>query len=630
MKWMLQAGSYRYPVEVKEDDNYYYLAFDYNPALLAEVKVLEGATWMGQPKYNNVKQWRINKSKRNDFRLSFMQGGNPYAWYDQPLKEPAQVLRPLFNHQLDLVRTGITYRQCIWAAEMGTGKTLAAITVMELSNSFDWFWVGSKSALRAVQLEFKKWNAQVVPLFMTYERLVTVLQNWERGRPPPKNIVVDEAQRIKTPSARRSQAMKFLADSMREEHGEEAHIILMSGAPAPRSPTDWWHLCEVACPGFLREGNLQALHRRLAILTKEDYGMGQFNKHKTWLDDERKCAVCGDPEINHTSDHPWTKSKNEVALLYRRTKGLVTVKLKKDCLDLPDMVFQRVIIKPNRATLNAYNALKRMSKTAIEALTLARELSDGFQYQDVESGSEPCETCRGTGSIDKAVDPENPNTVSETEVQCRTCKGTKRTKTFARSTVEVPCPKEAQLKEDLDFYEDVGRVVIYSGFTGSIERCVRIVTEQKWDFIKADGKGWRSSLPGGELEWLEQFQNQSLDKRIAFIGHPDSAGEGLNLTASPVIIYYSNGFNGNGRIQSQARIHRPGMDYNRGATIRDYLHLPSDLLVLENLLKKLDLQAMSMGAFEQELKDAGDKFEREQQLVDAIDSEINPRAGTKF
>ena len=70
---------------------------------------------------------------------------------------------------------------------------------------------------------------------------------------------------------------------------------------------------------------------------------------------------------------------------------------------------------------------------------------------------------------------------------------------------------------------------------------------------------------------------------------------GLTLTASPTIVYYSNDFNAESRIQSEDRIHRMGMDVNRGATIIDIVHLSSDELVLNNLRNKRKLQSLTLG-----------------------------------
>ena len=81
---------------------------------------------------------------------------------------------------------------------------------------------------------------------------------------------------------------------------------------------------------------------------------------------------------------------------------------------------------------------------------------------------------------------------------------------------------------------------------------------------------------------------------------------GLTLTASPSIVYFSNDFNAESRIQSEDRIHRPGMDVNRGATIYDLIHLPTDRTVLDNLRAKRVLQDMTLGSLNEALLLVGD------------------------
>jgi len=44
------------------------------------------------------------------------------------------------------------------------------------------------------------------------------------------------------------------------------------------------------------------------------------------------------------------------------------------------------------------------------------------------------------------------------------------------------------------------------------------------------------------------------------------------------------------------------MDQNRGANIIDLIHLPTDKVVLDNLKKKRELQALSMGDLQEVLK----------------------------
>ncbi len=87
--------------------------------------------------------------------------------------------------------------------------------------------------------------------------------------------------------------------------------------------------------------------------------------------------------------------------------------------------------------------------------------------------------------------------------------------------------------------------------------------------------------------------------KVAFIGQPGAGGTAYTLTSAPTMFYYSNTFKGEDRMQSEDRHHRPGMDVNRGATIVDVVHLPSDLVVLRSLKQKKRLQDMTMGQLEE-------------------------------
>lgn len=742
-----KAGKYLIPVTMTRDDDFIYLQFPYSKALLAEIKVLEGAKWLGFEEPPR-KIWRIDDSPHNRFRLDYLTGGNPYSWYDNNIIQ-YEYTRPLYVHQKFAADFLLSRRQAILAAEMGCvdgdtiviagdgkgrkitvrdlyfrfhdsknppkhiltivenstkraniynvmcmgvketitiycdngssitltpdhkincgpdrwkearsfvpgdiisssttnmidyvrvervvpagdrevfditcvspfnhflangilvhncGKTLAAIETMERSGTDKWWWVGPRSALKAIEREFRIWDCKVNPQIITYNKLVTVMKNWEDGQKAPIGIVFDESQRLKSPTSQRSQAAELLANGIRSDYGNDGYVILMSGAPAPKSPLDWFMQAKIACPGFLREGNYSKFRDRLAIIKKEENPYGQaYPKIVSWYDDSKKCAICGRYQKDHSKldldGHAYQESVNEVEKLGRRLSGLVTVQWKKDCLDLPDKIYRQIELQPSKETLDIAKALVAGASTTAKGLILLRELSDGFQYSEKKTGEKLCTVCNGTGRIGNLMKdanipddsmPHDYDLIPETLI-CDTCGGSGQMPVYSRDTIQVDCPKVEALVDLLDEYSDVGRVVIYAGFTGSVDRCVDICKSQKWNYIQVDGRGWISDIEG---DHLTNFQDE-LEKypRVAFIGQPDAAGEGLTLTASPCIIYYSNSFNGNSRIQSEDRIHRPGMDVNKGATIIDLLHLQSDYLVLENLKKKRELQRITL------------------------------------
>jgi len=646
VKTSLKVGNKSKPGVLLFKDNRIFINYGYWPNLNGEIKKMDGYKWHGYDKVP-LKMWSVKDNPRNNFQLDYMRADkpNPYEHFDKAYLE-VQSRRPLYDHQLDLFRHAVTVHYCIWAAEMGTGKTLSVIEVAEhafaseikpgtlLDCEQDFWYVAPKAALAAVEREFKKWNAQLRPKFLTYERNCKEIEQWESGKKAPRFVVFDESSRLKTPSAKRSQAALHLADNVRAEWGMDGYVIEMSGSPAPKSPADWWHQCEVAWPGFLVEGNIHIFQRRVGVLTERENTItgGKYAQLVTWKDDETKCSVCGqlDSSPNHDAVemamkartdeyHKFEACQNEVSKLYRRMKGLVNVKFKKDCLDLPDKRYECIRLAPTPSVLRAAKLITTTSPTAIRALTLLRELSDGFQYQDITTGEQvACPVCHGLCTETAFFTPEgnrvtgedvNSEIIRET-VPCTRCDATGEVDKVTRITKLVECPKDEAYKDLLSQHEETGRIVTYAGFTGSIDRVVSLCKAKKWSVIRVDGRGWVyidavteavSNIKPVDL--LDIFQDK-LEQYplVAFVGHPGSAGMGLTLTASPSVVYFSNDFNAESRIQSEDRIHRPGMDVNKGATIYDLLHLPTDYQVLDNLKAKRKLQSVSLGELDSALK----------------------------
>lgn len=634
-----QNGRYIKALEVKvlEAGGCIYFNFPFSRVFMDEVKSMDGSKWCGSvgdrpaidvkitvPAFGTTKVWRVNDCVRNRFQMDYLFGRNPYKKYDAPLVEFTPT-RPLYKHQCELAAFALTRHYCIFAAEMGTGKTLASIEVMEQSGVLDWWYVAPRSALKAVEREFKRWKCKIQPRMLTYEALREEMKVWLNGKTAPQGVIFDESSRIKNATAGRSQAAMALADGVRADWGDNGFVILMSGSPAPKSPVDWWHQCEVAQPGFLREGTMDKFQLRLGVFEqKQSISGGVFNQRVTWLDDDKKCGKCGKLKEDMVHDdavaedfHPFQQSKNEVQHLYKRMNGLVTVKFKRDCLDLPEKIYREIILKPKAETLRAARLIMAKAKTTVSALTLLRELSDGFQYEEKVEGKQKCQVCGGSRIIQEGVgqlDMTDDANAAEFEIKpgpCQYCDENGEQDRIVRTMVEYLCPKDDAIKELLDEHFDVGRLVIYGGFTGSVDRCVNLALSQEWGVIRVDGRGWwavdakRQTYP---VDPLTVFQDELEDfPRVAFIGQPGAAGMGLTLTASPSIVYYSNDFNAESRIQSEDRIHRPGMDVNRGATIIDLLHLPSDRTVLDNLKAKRKLQDMTLGALTEALQSVGDE-----------------------
>lgn len=619
-----------------KDGRIRFLKSDY--ALKDEIKAMQGSHWHGFDEGNKEKIWSVDDCQRNRFQIAFLTGEKVYAWFDRPLKRHTYRTyycngeqKDPMPHQFDLADGGLTYHYQIFGAEMGTGKTLAVQMVIEESGVDLVWWVGPKTSLPNIQREFRMWGFpfnRIKVEWFTYEGLVRVMDEWDGSRPVPRFFVIDESSRCKNMTAQRSKACQKLADLIRETYELEGYVIEMSGTPAPKRPVDWFSQGEIAWPGFLREGSPKAMEERLAFLVEENMDGMKFKKRIGWKDDETKCAVCGEScdlgphvldECEDPKDyHAYEPSKNEVAFLYKRLAGLVIIKHKKDCLTLPDKRYRRIICKPTLSTLRVAAALVQAAPNAVTGMTLLRELSDGFQYQEVRDGMTRCTHCH-EGAIDEWRDPDDLSTHYEQvdmlepelvarlvkyTIPCPLCGGSKEVPKLVRQTREVPCPKVAALKMLLDQNEETGRLVVWAGFTGSIDRIVRLCLQDKWSVVRCDGGAyqvWAASADGGggklvtDEEPLDYWNNLADHTRVAFVSNPESGGMSLSLTAARTACYWSNSWKPEYRSQSEDRIHRKGMDENLGCSIVDLIHLPSDERVLEVLRANRRLELMTMG-----------------------------------
>lgn len=633
MECKLRVGKYKKRGKLVFKGSRIEFHFGYWPALNKEIKAMQGHRYHGFEEINPRKVWSVANSPRNRFQLSYMLGQNPYAPYDvSPVLVETQ--RPLYAHQLEMLAHVLQRNYCILACEMGSGKSLVFIEAAERSGAADheiWY-VGPRAGIMAVKREVAKWKANFNPQWFTYQGLVKEIRDWVPGTPAPRFVCFDESSKIKSPTSQRSEAARHLANSVRNEHGTDGYVILMSGTPAPRTPVDWWHQCEVACPGFIKEGDVGKFKSRLSLVEmRESISGGSYPHLVTWLDDSRKCATCGQfnlhpdhASVNRGQEgcHDFVVSTNEVEYLYKRMQGLVLVKFKRDCLDLPEKQYETIRVKPTIEIIRAVKLIQARSARAITALTLTREIADGFQYVESPSGKAKCPNCHGACEVEEHIqrdlDKMAPNNKLNKEdfdtriVPCDNCGATGEITTYSREVEAVGSPKDQVFIDELDSHEEVGRYIVWGGFTGTLDRLVGICHQHGWSTLRVDGRGYEGRSATGTLLDSDELLD-AMDRshprltelkekfpKLCFVGHPQAGGMALTLTSSPTELFYSNVFNGEARMQAEDRGHRPGMDKNRGLTIKDIIMLPTDKLVLDSLKKKKKLQNLTMG----ELKDA--------------------------
>ena len=95
----------------------------------------------------------------------------------------------------------------------------------------------------------------------------------------------------------------------------------------------------------------------------------------------------------------------------------------------------------------------------------------------------------------------------------------------------------------------------------------------------------------------DAFQN---DSKVRFlVGTPHTGGYGITLTAANTVIYYSNGYDLEKRLQSEDRAHRIGQ--KKSVTYVDILAEDTvDEKIVKALRKKINIASQVMG---EELRD---------------------------
>jgi SNF2 family DNA or RNA helicase len=92
---------------------------------------------------------------------------------------------------------------------------------------------------------------------------------------------------------------------------------------------------------------------------------------------------------------------------------------------------------------------------------------------------------------------------------------------------------------------------------------------------------------------LEEFQKPDSEMRF-FVGNPSTGGYGLTLTAAQTMVYYSNSFDLEKRLQSEDRAHRIGQTKN--VTYIDLIAVGTvDEKIVKALRDKINIATQVMG-----------------------------------
>ena len=190
---------------------------------------------------------------------------------------------------------------------------------------------------------------------------------------------------------------------------------------------------------------------------------------------------------------------------------------KEDCLDLPDKVYVKREVELTKEQTSAYTQMKHLALARLgsgELATTQNVLTQIMRLQQI---------CCGHLTDDDG-------TIHEV--------------------------KSNRLSSLLDICDEIqGKAIIWATWTMDI----RSITDALRDrFSVLSVSPLHGETPDSERQQIvESFQDRQSELRF-IVGHPRTGGFGLTLTAATTVIYYSNSYDLELRLQSEDRAHRIG------------------------------------------------------------------------
>ena len=239
--------------------------------------------------------------------------------------------------------------------------------------------------------------------------------------------------------------------------------------------------------------------------------------------------------------------------LQEKVKNFSTRVLKSECLDLPEKLYTKRTVAMTPEQLKAYVEMKKSALTFLEdnkMMTAATVLTQLIRLHQI--------TCGHVKTDDGEVQPIKNNRIQEL----------------------------LNVLEETD-----GKVIIWAVYRHDIQAIERKLGE-------IYGKESVATYYGDTKDNLRQsivdrFMDSNDDLRF-FVGNPKTGGYGLTLTSSHTVVYYSNDYSLEVRLQSEDRAHRIGQ-----TSKVTYVDLMAEHTIDEKIVKalnaKIDLASQVMG-----------------------------------
>jgi SNF2 family DNA or RNA helicase len=136
-----------------------------------------------------------------------------------------------------------------------------------------------------------------------------------------------------------------------------------------------------------------------------------------------------------------------------------------------------------------------------------------------------------------------------------------------------------------------GKIIIWANFRHDIE-AIKLALQKEYG-MNSVATYFGDTTADERAEIVDRFQDPDSDLRF-FVGQPRTGGYGLTLTTAHTMIYYSNGYDLEVRLQSEARIDRYGQQ-NKMTYIDLIAPDTVDEKIVEALRKKINIANEVLG-----------------------------------
>jgi SNF2 family DNA or RNA helicase len=227
--------------------------------------------------------------------------------------------------------------------------------------------------------------------------------------------------------------------------------------------------------------------------------------------------------------------------------------LKEDCLDLPDKVYIKREIELTPEQNKVYNAIKKYAIAELSGVSTVSASSVITQIIRLHQIS-----CGFASTDDGEIEEIKNNRLTEL----------------------------LQILEETD-----GKVIIWANYRHDIHKICKLIKTTFGEDTVGAYYGETTDIDREKL--ITDFQNPDSKVRY-FVGNTQTGGYGITLTAANTVIYYSNNYDLEKRLQSEDRAHRIGQ--NNKVTYIDIVCKDTvDEKIVKALRNKLNLAQTVLG-----------------------------------